>query len=108
MQDAGKFAALFLALAACNPIDLADQATDRAARAVIVSVIGQELPAPVAEKAATCIIDAATPAELRAVARDLGVSAGTQTVQNITNLATRPDAIACFAKAAVPPLTGAL
>lgn len=104
----GAFAALGLALTACNPMDLANAATKRAARAVVVPVLAQELPAPVAEKAADCILGAATPAELRALAADIGVSAGTQTVANITNLATRPAATQCMAAAAVPAIIGGI
>jgi hypothetical protein len=108
MRHYGIITVIAVALAACNPMELADQATQRAANAVIVSVLSQELPAPVANRAAGCIIDAATPAELRAIAADFGVSAGTQTVENIRNLALRPQAINCFARASVPSLLGAL
>lgn len=104
----GVFLGLGLSLTACNPMDLANAATKRAARAVVVPVLARELPAPVAEKAADCIIDAATPAELRALAADIGVSAGTQTVVNITNLATRPAATQCMAAAAVPAIIGGI
>lgn len=96
------------ALTACNPMDLANAATKRAAKAVVVPVLAQELPAPVAEKAADCILGAATPEELRALAADIGVSAGTRTVENITNLATRPAATQCMAAAAVPALAGGI
>ena len=104
----GFFVALGLSLTACNPMDLADAATKRAARVVVVAVLVQELPQPVAEQAADCIIDAASPAELRALAADIGVSAGTQTVANIRNLALRPAATQCMAAAAVPALIGGL
>jgi predicted small secreted protein len=99
-----------LALAACNPMDLANEATKRAAKAVVVPVLAQSLPAPMADKAADCIIDAASPAELRALAADIGLNAGTQTVANITNLATRPAAVSCLSNAALPSLlaTGGL
>ena len=43
--------------------------------------------------------------EQRALARDVGVEAGTQTVANIRNLALRPAAQACFAASGVPPVT---
>ncbi len=97
-----------LALAACNPMDLANVATKRAAKAVVVPILAQELPAPVAEKAADCIIDAASPEELRALAADIGVMAGTQTVVNIRNLALRPSAMNCMVAASVPALAGGI
>ncbi len=93
-----------LALAACNPMDVVDRATNRAAESVIVSVLSQELPAPVAQAAASCIVASATPAELRSIAADIGVMAGTQTVQNIRTLALRPQVVQCFVAASVPAL----
>ncbi len=94
------------ALAACNPMDLANVATKRAANSVVSSVLSQELPAPIAAKAALCVVDAASPEELRALAADIGVMAGSQTVANIRNLALRPSAVNCFAASAVPALMG--
>lgn len=95
-----------LALAACNPMDFANEATKRAASAVIVNVLSQEVPNPVAERAALCVINAATPEELRALAADIGVMAGTQTIANIRNLALRPQAVQCFIANAVPAIEG--
>ena len=43
--------------------------------------------------------------EVRALAADFGVEAGTLTKENIRNLATRPAAKACFAASGVPPVT---
>lgn len=96
-----------LMLAACNPLDLADQASERAARGVVLPVLSQEMPAPVAQAGTDCIIAATSRAEMLILARDLGVAAGPQTIANIRNIAARPDVVACFAAAAVPPLRGA-
>lgn len=104
LRNLATLAALTLALAACNPMELADVATKRAAEQVIVSVLSQELPAPVAQAAATCIVAQASPAELRAIAADIGVMAGTQTVENIRNLALRPQVAQCFVASSVPAL----
>lgn len=104
MRKLASLAALTLALAACNPMELANAATQRAAEQVIVSVLSQELPAPVAQAAARCVVDAASPEELRAIAADIGVMAGTQTVENIRNLALRPQAVQCFVASSVPAL----
>jgi hypothetical protein len=46
----------------------------------------------------------ASPAELRAIAADIGVMAGTQTIENIRNLALRPQAVQCFVASSVPAL----
>ena len=104
MRKLASLAALTLALAACNPMELANAATQRAAEQVIVSVLSQELPAPVAQAAARCVVAEASPEELRAIAADIGVMAGTQTVENIRNLALRPQAVQCFVASSVPAL----
>lgn len=93
-------------LAACDPQVLADKAMRRTAETVVRPVLARELPGNVAEAATQCVLDAAGTDEIRALARDVGVEAGTLTVQNIRNLATRPSAAACFARNGVPPLKG--
>ena len=93
-------------LAACDPQVLADKAMRRTAETVVRPVLARELPGGVAEAATQCVLDAADPEETRALARDVGVEAGTLTVQNIRNLATRPAAADCFARNGVPPLKG--
>jgi hypothetical protein len=93
-------------VSACNPQEAADQIMRKTARAVIVPVLSQEMPTPVAQRAANCIIDYAEPAELRAVAADIGNSAGSQTIENIRNLALRPQSVACFIQNSVPLVKG--
>ncbi len=97
---------LFGLLAACDPQILAGKAMRRTAESVVRPVLTRELPGAVAETATQCVLDAASPGEINALARDVGVEAGTQTVENIRNLATRPSATACFARGNVPPLKG--
>ena len=92
--------------AACDPQVLADKAMRRTAETVVRPVLARELPGNVAEAATQCVLDAAGTDEIRALARDVGVEAGTLTVQNIRNLASRPNATACFARNGVPPLKG--
>jgi hypothetical protein len=91
-------------LASCNPQETADQLIRETARSVIVPVLAQTMPAPLAEAGADCIIAAATPAELRSIAADIGNSAGTSTVASIANLATRPQALQCLTASAIPNL----
>lgn len=91
-------------LTACDPQETADQLVRETARSVIVPVLAQTMPAPLAEAGTDCIIAAATPAELRSIAADIGNSAGTSTVANIANLATRPQALQCLTAAAIPNL----
>lgn len=93
-----------MALAGCNPQETADQLIRETARQVIVPVLAQTMPAPLAEAGAECIISAATPEDLRSIAADIGNSAGTSTVANIATLAARPQALRCLAAAAIPNL----
>jgi hypothetical protein len=85
-----------LVLAACDPQVLADKAVARTAEAVISPVVGPG--------AARCIVDNGSPAELREIARDIGVEAGTSTVANIMTIARRPETLACFVQNGVSPL----
>lgn len=90
-----KFKAMvaLLALAACDPQTVVDKAVARTAEAVIAPVVG-----PVA---ARCIVENGSPAELRAIAVDVGVEAGTSTVANIERIARRPETLACIAQGAL-------
>jgi hypothetical protein len=93
-----------LLLAACDPQAAIDNATRRTAAEVVEPVVGRELPPPQAKAATECILQVASIEEIRALARDIGVEAGTQTKENIRNLALRPAAQACFAASGVPPV----
>ena len=87
-----------LILAACNPQDIADKAVARTAESVISPVVGAA--------ATQCIVQNASSTELRALAVDIGVEAGTSTVANIMAIAGRPATLACLASAGLPPVTG--
>ena len=94
-----------LALAACDPQAMADNTTRRDAADVVEAVVIREMPAAPAKAATECILQAASIEEVRALAADYGVEAGTLTKENIRNLAMRPAAQACFAASGVPPVT---
>ena len=99
--------ALFLAtLAACSPAEVVGKVNRRAAESVVQPVVNIDMPAGVADLATACILDAASPAEVQALARDVGVEAGSSTKARIRDLALRPGAQACFAARGVPPLKG--
>jgi hypothetical protein len=85
-----------LVLAACDPQAVADKVVARTAEQVISPVVGAG--------AARCIVDNGSPAELREIARDIGVEAGTSTVANIMAIARRPETLACFVQNGVSPL----
>ena len=93
-----KMIAALLALMACDATALADKAVARTAEAVITPVMGPG--------AARCIVENGSPAELRAIAVDIGVEAGTSTVANILEIARRPATLACFVQNGVTPLRG--
>ena len=97
---------ILTALAACSPADLANKVSRRAAETVVQPVVNINMPAGVANAATACILDAASPAEVDALARDVGVEAGSSTKARIRELALRPGAQACFAANGVPPLQG--
>ena len=80
-----------LMLAACDPHVVFDKAMARTAESVIAPVTGAA--------AARCIVDNATPDELRAIAADVGVEAGSSTVADIMAIARRPGAAACIVQA---------
>jgi hypothetical protein len=53
------------ALAACDPAELADKAVRRTAETVVMPVVNLDMPAGPAQAATACILDAASPDELR-------------------------------------------
>jgi hypothetical protein len=95
-----------VALTACSPAEVAGKVNRRAAESVVQPVVNIDMPAGVAEQATACILDAASLDEVQALARDVGVEAGTSTKARIRDLALRPAAQACFAARGVPPLQG--
>ncbi len=80
-------------LAACEPQAMVDKAVARTAESVIAQISGPE--------AARCIVDNASPQELAAIARDIGVEAGTSTLASIANIAARPAAAACIGQSQI-------
>lgn len=95
-----------MALAACDPAELIDSALKRTAYSVVFPVVNIDMPGDPARKATNCILDTASENELRLLARDVGVEAGTATKATIREIAVRPAAQACFAANGVPPMAG--
>ena len=93
-----------MALAACDPQQVADKVLARTAEGVVQPVLARELSGPQADAATACVIQSATSDEISTLARDVGVSAGSSTVATIRAIALRPSATACFAANGVPPL----
>jgi hypothetical protein len=88
--------AIVMVLSACSPQQVADDVTRAAAETVVVPVLEDYMPAPQAKGASVCILDNATPEEMRMLARDVAVQAGTSTVDNVLAIGTRPATLACF------------
>jgi hypothetical protein len=99
---------LFGMLAACSPQQFADDVTRQAAETVVRPVLEDYMPPAQAAGATACVLDNAAPEEIRALARDVAVEAGTQTVQSVLNIATRPATITCLASVGAPRLPGTL
>lgn len=93
-----------LLVAACDPAEVADKALKRTVQTVVFPVVNVDMPAGPAQSATECILAEATPDELRLLARDVGVVAGSSTKATIRSIALRPGAQACFAAAGVPPI----
>lgn len=89
-------------LAACDPQALADRTTRNIAHGVVMPVVSRDLPAGPAAQATECILNAASMPEIRALARDTGVEAGSLTRENVRNIALRPAAQSCFAAHNLP------
>lgn len=93
-----------LPLAACDPQVFADKTMRQVASQVVLPVVNLDMPAGPAQAATNCILDAASPDEVRLLARDVGVEAGTSTKATIREIAVRPAAQACYAANGVPPI----
>lgn len=95
-----------LTLTACTPQEFADDVARRAARTVVLPVVQQYMPGPAAEGVTVCIIDNASAGELSSLARDVGVRAGTTTVQTVLAVAQRPATTRCILNSGLPLLRG--
>ena len=98
--------ASLMTLMACDPAELVDSALKRTAHSVVFPVVNIDMPAEPARLATKCILDAASEEELKLLARDVGVEAGTATKATIRQIAVRPAAQSCFAANGVPPVVG--
>lgn len=99
-----RWSAAVLALAACTPQAMTDRVSAGAARSVVLNVVMNQYPRPEADQAADCVIANATPAEVQALARDVGTRAGTTTRANIAAVAARPATRSCVAARGLAPV----
>ena len=95
-----------LALAACDPQAMVDKVGQRTAETVVRPVVGNYLAGAQADAATRCIVENASADDVRLLARDIAVEAGSNTVANVLRIAAQPNTLACLARAGVPPLGG--
>jgi len=93
-----------MGVAACSPQVFADKTARQIAESVVFPVVNINMPAGPAQAATDCILNAASPEEIRLLARDVGVEAGSSTKATIRAIAIRPAAQACYTANAVPPI----
>ncbi|NEY90773.1 hypothetical protein [Tabrizicola oligotrophica] len=105
MRAAGPLLMVF-ALAACDPAQVADKVGRRAADTVVRPVVADYLPGGQAETATRCIVDNASAEDVKALAQDVGVGAGSRTVANVLRIAAEPGPASCLAAAGIAGLGG--
>lgn len=94
-------------LAACTPTQQ-DELTRDAAKRAVRPVLAERLPGVPVEPATDCIIDNATSGELLSLAADAVTGPTANTVEIVTDIASRPDTIRCLAAEGLPALLGGL
>jgi hypothetical protein len=94
-----------LLLTACSPANLADKAGRRGAETVVRPIVDDYLTGPEADIATRCIVENASPADTQLLLRDMGVYAGSATVDLVFRLAQNPGAVACMRAAGLPPIS---
>lgn len=98
-----RLAPFALLLLACTPAQQ-DEITRDAAKTAIRPVLEDRLPGIPVEPATDCIIDNATSRELLALAADAVTGPTANTVEIVSDIASRPDTIRCLATEGLPTL----
>jgi hypothetical protein len=93
-----------LVLAGCSAEQIATDVTRRTARAVVLPIIQDVTPPPADALATDCIMANASNAELNVLARNIGASAGTLTVETIRSIIARTPTLACIAGKGLAPV----
>jgi len=98
-----KIAFIALFLAACTPQQQDELARD-AAKQAVRPVLEERFPGIPLEPATDCIIDNASSRELLSLAADAVTGPTANTVEIVTDIASRPDTIRCLAREGLPVL----
>lgn len=93
---------ILAALAACSPRDAADQMARRTAESVVRPIVDDAMTEPQALGVTRCIVSNASPDEVQALLRDVGVYAGSSTVATVAGIAARPETLACIRGSGLP------
>ena len=96
-------AALILLVTACTP-QMQDELTRDAAKTAVRPVLEERFPGVPLEPATDCIIDNANSRELLALAADAVTGPTANTVEIVTDIASRPETIRCLATEGLPVL----
>lgn len=94
---------LLTALAACTTAQQ-DELTRDAAKRAVRPVLAERLPGVPVEPATDCIIDNATSREILSLAADAVTGPTANTVEIVSDIATRPETIRCLATEGLPAL----
>lgn len=97
-----------LLLVACNPQDAADAITRQAAASVATPLVENFMPPAQAAGVVSCLLDAATPAEIRSLAQHVGTTGSTVPLRLLVTVGTRPEAVQCLIASNLPHLPGAV
>ena len=97
---------LCMVLGACTTGSISEDIARATAKSVVLPIVSERVPGPEAQVITSCIIDNATTQELFALARDIGVEAGTSTVQTVFGIATRPQTVSCITRNGLAPFLG--
>ncbi len=90
-------------LLACTPAQQ-DELTRDAAKRAVRPVLEERLPGVPIEPATDCIIDNASAGELLSLAADAVTGPTANTVEIVSDIATRPETVRCLATEGLPVL----
>lgn len=93
----------FACLTACTQAQQ-DELTRDAAKRAVRPVLEERLPGVPVEPATDCIIDNASSGELLSLAADAVTGPTANTVEIVSDIATRPETIRCLATEGLPAL----
>ncbi|MFW2543382.1 hypothetical protein ACN2XU_12125 [Primorskyibacter sp. 2E107] len=92
-----------LLLAACTP-QAQDQIAREAARSTVTRVVTDRFPGVPVEPTINCVIDNATAVQIRALAIDTVGGPTQSSIEIVTQIVSKPEALTCLAAQGLPAL----